>query len=572
MKKTNFWLNDKKFSALPGESVLHAALKAGVAIPHVCFESELKPKESCRTCIVEEEKTGRIFTSCSLLPKEGMRLRSDTQKIIKTRTLNLELLFAGHAKRCPDCKAGRWCKIAQLCKKYGVDIEKFKQREIQGPIEHFDGEPIIEFDPSACINCGKCIEACKKCSVCYLLEKGSGNEQTVGTLRDKIACIFCGQCTVVCPTGAIRVHSSIPEVEAAIKNPKKIVLVQAAPSIRSAINEGWGASFDKNSTGKMYAAFRKLGFDKIFDVNFGADITTMVEAEELTKRLEKNEHLPMFTSCCPAWVRYVEHFQPQLIPNLTTSRSPHLHSGGAFKTWWAQKNNINPDNIFVVSIMPCTSKKYEIIRKENTINKTKYRPVDAVLTTREVISMLKEKNIDWKKLTPIKPDEIAEHSGASAIYGASGGVMESALRTAAWQMTGKNLPKLELTEVRGMAGIKTAEIKIKNQTLRVAVISTVHYIPEILAQLKNDPEAYHYIEVMACPGGCVGGGGQPAYDFPEQIDQRRKNLYTIDDTKKIRCAHENKLAKEYLQWCDAQPKNIKKTLLETHFLNRQKKK
>lgn len=571
MKKINFWLDDQEFFALPGETVLHAVLKTGKEIPHVCFGSELEPTESCRTCIVEDEKTGRIVTSCALVPKEGMRLRSDTEKIRKARTLNLELLFAGHAKRCPDCKEGRWCKIAQSCEKYGVDLKKFTQREIQEPIEHFDGEPVIEFDPSACINCGKCIEACKKCSVCYLLEKGSGNEQTIGTLRDKIACIFCGQCTVVCPTGAMRAHNSIAEVEAAINNPKKIVIVQPAPSIRSALGEGWATPFDKHSTGKMYAAFRKLGFDKIFDVNFGADITTMVEAGELAERLGKNKHLPMFTSCCPAWVRYVEHFQPQLLPHLTTARSPHIHSGGAFKTWWAQKNNINPDDIFVVSIMPCTSKKYEITRKEYAVNKGKHSPVDAVLTTRELITMMKERKIEWTKLKDEKPDEIAEYSGAGAIYGASGGVMESALRTAAWKLTGKNLPKLELTEVRGMAGIKTSEIKLQDKTIRVAVVSTVHYIPQILAQLKNDPEAYHYIEVMACPGGCVGGGGQPAYDFPEQVDQRRKNLYTIDDAKKVRCAHENKLVEEYLEWCERQPSSVRKSVLETHFFNRQKK-
>lgn len=570
MKKTKFWLDDKPFSSEPGESVLHAVLKAGVEIPHVCFGAELEPTESCRTCIVEEEKTGKIMTSCSLIPKEGMRLRSDTDQIKKTRTLNLELLFAGHTERCIDCKEGRWCKIAKSCEKYGVNLNKFKKREIQTPLQKFDGEPIIEFDPAACINCGKCIEACKKCSVCYLLEKDSGSKQTIGTLRDKIACIFCGQCTVVCPTGALREHNSISEVEAAINDPTKTVIVQAAPSIRAAIGEGWNAEFDTNSTGKMYAAFRKLGFDKIFDVNFGADITTMIEATELAERLKTSKHLPMFTACCPAWVRYVEHFQPQLLPHLTTARSPHIHSGGAFKTWWAKKNNIHPDNIFVVSIMPCTSKKYEITRKELFINKKKHAPVDAVLTTREIITMLHEKKINWEKLSPSKPDEIATHSGAGAIYGASGGVMESALRTAAWKLTGKNIPKLELTDVRGMAGIKTAEIQIGKKTLRVAVVSTVHYIPQILATLKHDPEAYHYIEVMACPGGCVGGGGQPAYDFPEQVDQRRKNLYTIDDAKEIRCAHENTLVQEYLEWCDTQPKKTKNALLETHFPHRKK--
>jgi len=568
MKNIPFSLNGKKLSAKPEESVLHAALKAGMKIPHVCFGAELKPTESCRTCIVEDEETGRTYTSCALIPKEGMKLRSDTEKIEKARKTNLELLFGGHRDQCHDCNEGRWCEIAHQCEALGLDLKKYAPRENKGLIERFDGVEAIEFDPSSCINCNKCIEACRKCSVAYLFEKSIGKDVTIGNHGGKMACTLCGKCTIVCPTRAIRPHNSIAAVEAALKNPKKIVIVQPAPAIRGTLGEGWNKEYDKTWTGKMYAALRCIGFDKIFDVNFGADITTMVEAKELGERLEKKEALPMFTSCCPSWVRYVEHFQPQLVPNLTTARSPHIHSGSAYKTWWAEQENINPDDIFVVSVLPCTAKKYEIRRKELMVNDGKHYPVDEALTTREFITMLRDRNVEWDDLKEEKPDELAEYSGAGAIYGSSGGVMESALRSAAWFLTGKNLPKLELTEVRGMEGIKSAEVKVGDRTLKVGVIATVHNIPQVLSILKKDPEAFHYIEVMACPGGCVGGGGQPSYDFITQVDKRRKNLYTIDDHKSIRCAHENTQVAEYLSWCDTQKPAVKKSLLETRFFNR----
>ena len=568
----SFFIDGQKITAKKGQSVLQAALAAKIDIPHVCFGNELRKTESCRTCIVENEETGKITVSCTLIPKEGMRLSTKTPMVQKGRKTNLELVFAGHAKRCPNCKAGRWCKIAKRCELLGLDLERFAPRTKQGPIDHFDNEPCIEFDPTMCINCKKCIETCRKCSTSFLQEKGYGTHATAGTLEGKISCIFCGQCTTVCPTGALREVSTIRETEAALADPDTFVIIQPAPAVRAALGEGWGKKPDKKSTGKMYAALRSLGADKIFDINFGADITTYVEAEELANRIQNNGVLPMFTSCCPAWVRYVEAVQPQLIPDLTTARSPHIHSGSAYKTWWATENNIDPKKICVISVVPCTSKKYESRRKELWLYDKKVPPVDICLTTRELIIMLKSRGVEWDELKQDKADSLAEHSGAAAIYGASGGVMESALRSMYWQLTGENMPNINFKPARGLEGVKHAKITIGKLTIRVGVVSGVRNLTPLLNELKKNPETYHYIEVMACPGGCIGGGGQPQYKTKETLKERQAALYDIDSHKKIRTAHQNPELIKYFSWLDTQGKDFKKSVLETHGYTNHKEK
>lgn len=560
---TKFYIDDQEVNAAEGDSVLRAAIKAGIEIPHVCFSDELKKTESCRTCIVEDQDSGRIKVSCTLMPREGMRLSTQTPMVKKGRKINLELLFGGHCERCTDCREGRWCHIAKQCEKQGLDLNKFAPRHCPGEIEQFDGVPAIEFDPAMCINCKKCIEACRNRSTAYICEKGWGKDVTVGNLAGRIACIFCGQCTTVCPTGAIREVSSISKAESALADPEKYVIIQAAPSIRATLPEAWGEKFDDTSVGKMNAALRALNPDKVFDVNFGADITTYVEAEDLANRIKNKGVLPMFTACCPAWVRYVETTQPQLIPNLTNARSPHIHSGGAYKTWWAEKNNIDPKKICVISVLPCTSKNYEIHRHELFVNNRKDPAVDITLTTREFITMLKSRGIEWKDLPQDKADQLAEHSGAAAIYGASGGVMESALRSTYWQLTRENMPNLEFRPVRGMDGLKKAEIQIGDRTIRVGVCSTVRNVALALMELRKDPEAFHYIEVMACPGGCIGGGGQPFSEFKETLKQRQDCLYKIDDKKKIRTAHQNPQVLELMKWLNEQGEEKKKEVLET---------
>ena len=436
---------------------------------------------------------------------------------------------------------------------------------------HYMGKT-IEFDDNKCIKCTKCVMKCKNCSVNYLeIKLDSEGKKHLSAIEGK-DCIHCGQCTLVCPVNAIRTQPNLEEFKKIFADKSKIFIVQAAPSVRAALGEGWKMEHSLNIEKKMNTAFRKLGFNKVFDVNFGADITTMVEAEELIERLNNPEaKLPMFTSCCYAWVDYVMHYHPELKEYLTTARSPHLHAGGAYKTWWAQKEGINPKDIVVVSVMPCTSKKEEILNENAKIGDMNL--VDYSLTVRDITQLLKENNIDLPSLEESESDRLGEYSGAAVIYGASGGVMESALRTAYRMITGEDLKNFNLTEVRtDTTGFKTAEIDIKGKKIKVAVVSTVQNIEKILAELKENPNAYQYIEVMSCAGGCINGGGMPLLpvkpaDQIALIEERRKVLYGLDEEKKNeRVAHGNPVVKEYMQWVkDQNNPELEHELYHTHF-------
>ncbi len=436
---------------------------------------------------------------------------------------------------------------------------------------HYMGHT-IEFDDNKCIKCTKCVMRCKNCSVNYLEIKTDEEGKKHLTARDGVNCIHCGQCTLVCPVNAIRSQPGIEEVKEILKDKTKVLIVQAAPSIRASIGEGWKMEHTLGIEKKMNTAFRMLGFNKVFDVNFGADITTMVEAEELVGRLNNpNSKLPMFTSCCHAWVEYVLEYHPELKDNLTTARSPHLHSAAAYKTWWAAKEGIDPKDIVVVSIMPCTSKKEEVLKESSKINGM--RLVDYSLTTREIIQLMKENNIDLPSLEDSEADICGNYSGAGVIYGASGGVMESALRTAYKMLTGEDLKNFDLMEVRtDVGGFRTAEIDIKGRKIRVAVVSTVQNVERLLLELKENPEAYHYVEVMSCAGGCIGGGGMPLLpvkpaDQTILIEERRKVLYGLDEKKKgERTAHSNPVVKEYMEWVKAQnDPHLEHEVYHTHF-------
>lgn len=436
---------------------------------------------------------------------------------------------------------------------------------------HYMGKT-IEFDDNKCIKCTKCVMKCKNCSVNYLeIKLDSEGKKHLSAIEGK-DCIHCGQCTLVCPVNAIRTQPNLEEFKKIFADKSKIFIVQAAPSVRAALGEGWKMEHSLNIEKKMNTAFRKLGFNKVFDVNFGADITTMIEAEELIERLNNSEaKLPMFTSCCYAWVDYVMHYHPELKEYLTTARSPHLHAGGAYKTWWAQKEGINPKDIVVVSVMPCTSKKEEILNENAKIGDMNL--VDYSLTVRDIIQLLKENNIDLPSLEESEADRLGEYSGAAVIYGASGGVMESALRTAYRMITGEDLKNFNLTEVRtDTTGFKTAEIDINGKKIKVAVVSTVQNIEKILTELKDNPNAYQYIEVMSCAGGCINGGGMPLLpvkpaDQIALVEERRKVLYGLDEEKKNeRVAHGNPVVKEYMQWVkDQNNPELEHELYHTHF-------
>lgn len=568
MKKVTVIIDGKKYKAEKGRPMLQVCTDNDIYIPHFCFHEDLPVDANCRTCLVETQgKRKMITTSCNLKAEEGLEIKTKTAKMERIRRENMELLLAEHRKYCPDCKRGYYCKTDEIMKKYKVTGTKYKRDHITEP-SHKLGTA-AEFDPKVCIACNKCVEMCQKIGVCHL--KLEGNDSKTRVSYNKAPhndCIYCGQCTVHCPVNAVREQSHIEGVEKAIKDKNKIVIVQTAPSVRTSIGEEFGASYGKNLIGKMATAYRLLGFDYVFDVNMGADITTWVEAEELVERIKSGKNLPMFTSCCPGWVKYAEFYHPEILNNLTTSRSPQIHSGGAYKTWWAEKMGIDPKKIVVVSVMPCTSKKYETHHEKLNIDGMK--PVDYSLTTRELAVMLKRNKIDLLKLKASKIDEAGTHSGAAAIYGASGGVMESALRTAHERLTGKTLKKVEFKEVRGMKGVKTAKIKIGKKILNVAVAATAKNAAKVICELRKDPKKYDYIEVMACPGGCIGGGGQPIPSTEKIIEKRIAGLYKIDDKMKLRKAHKNPVVQEFMEYAEKLSKRKRKALLYTKYSKKKK--
>jgi iron-only hydrogenase group A len=575
MKKNIITIDNKKIECLPDESVLQVAIRNDIEIPHFCYHEDLPIDVHCRTCLVETAD-GKITTSCNLKAEAGLKVMTNSPAVKKLRDENLELLLADHKKMCPKCQKGYFCKTDCLMQKFKISGTKYHRDKINKPIHKLGAA--AEFDPQACISCNKCVEMCHKIGVNFLKLDGKGSQTHLAYNPDpKVDCVYCGQCTAHCPVAAVREQNHLTAVEELLKNKKghakgragKILIAQMAPSVRASIGEEFGLKPGSNMEGQMYTALRKLGFDYIFDVNFGADITTYVEATELTERIRKGEHLPMYTSCCPGWVKYAEFYHPEILPHLTKSRSPQIHSGAAYKTWWAEKAGVDPKKIVVVSLMPCTSKKYEASFKKLKVNGM--YPVDYVLTTREAGNLLKKHDIDLPKLKPGKVDLPGTYTGAAAIYGASGGVMESALRTAYFFITGKELKDVKFEAVRGMQGIKEAEIKIGDKKIRVAVAATAANSAKLIAEVKKHPKKYTYIEMMACPGGCIGGGGQPYPNTEKIIWERIKALYKIDDSMKLRKAHQNKLMLDFMENYVAKlPKHKQKEILLTDYARKKK--
>ncbi|MFA7088321.1 MAG: [FeFe] hydrogenase, group A [Patescibacteria group bacterium] len=547
----NIKLNNKKLSVREGQTILEIAKDNGVEIPALCYHPDLTIKANCRICVVEIKGCDKLVTACSTKAVAGMEILTESPRVKVARETNLELLFAEHAEKCGSCSHRYDCDLLEFAKKYHIKINRFSDRKKKRKTFLFANA--VEIDGTQCIDCRNCVDACARQGINYLEIRGSGaNQEIVPTDNKEIACIYCGQCTAHCPAASAQEQSAVEAVEDLLKNKNKIVIAQFAPATRVAIGESFGFAPGTNCEGKMFSALKKLGFNYVFDVNFGADITTMVEAEEFIERINNKKAVwPMMTSCCPAWVAYVEFYHPELIPNLTSARSPHIHLAGALKTYWAKKEKIGAKKIAVISIVPCTAKKYEASRSELKISGD--FPVDYVLTTRELSYLIKKNNIDFKNLPDSNGDNIFNHgSGAAAIYGASGGVMESALRTVA-SFLSKDVKNnkfsarnqmLELKEVRGLKGFKEASLTIAGKKLRVGVINGIANFPHILPKLKK----YHYIEVMACPGGCLGGGGQPMPTTDAIRKKRLDGLYNIDKKRSIRCAHENKIMLEYYDW------------------------
>jgi len=562
-------INNKILSAKSGQTILEIAQTNGIKIPSLCYHPDLDVKANCRVCVVEIKGRDRLVTACSTAVKAGMEIMTDSPRVKKARVMNLELILSEHTKKCDDCLAFPDCELLKLTKDYRVRTDRLPPRKHGRKTYRFANA--VEIDGEQCIDCQNCISACHNQGIDYLEIVGSGSRQEIVPVKNKDkACVYCGQCTAHCPSASAQEQSAWPAVEKALQDKNKIVIAQFAPSIRVSLGEEFGLPNGANCEGLIYTALKKLGFDNVVDVNFGADITTMVEAEELMERLaDKKAVWPMMTSCCPAWVAYAEFYHPELLLNLTTARSPHLHLAGALKTYWAEKNKIKPRRIVVVSIMPCTAKKYEASRKELWLEG---RPlVDHVLTTRELAYLIKKHKIDFKNLPSTEGDKMFNHgSGAAAIYGASGGVMESALRTALslacrQVKTAKNKKnsicheRLEFKDVRGLTGFKDASVDIGGRRLKVGVVNGLNNFHQALPKLKK----YHYIEVMACPGGCIGGGGQPIPTTDAIRKKRLEGLYSIDKGRQVRRAHENEAMLRYYDW--AKRPGFSAKLLHTKF-------
>lgn len=563
-------IDGKVCTANEDQNILQIALNNGIHIPHFCYHEDLEIDANCRTCLVEivsvgsksRLQPGQIVTSCTLIPEEGLEVDTKTAAVKELRDTNLKLLLSHHPFTCSTCPRGTLCPVTKTVRSEQLMVKEFKSKLESRPV--FEMGTAAEFEATTCVACNQCVKVCEEIGIGFLKLSGKGAENRIAITDDEsIDCIYCGQCTVHCPVAAVREQSHLAAVEAVLNDPSKTVIVQMAPSVRVSIGEEFGFPIGTNIEKKLNASFRKIGFDKVFDVNWGADITTMVEAKELVDRIKNNDVLPLFTSCCPGWVKFVEFYYPEMIPHLTTARSPQIHAGGAYKTWWAEKAHVNPRDIVVVSIMPCTSKKYESTHEKLLIDGMK--PVDFVLTSRETAALIKKHGINMQTIEEAEADDVSEYTGAAAIYGASGGVMESALRTAAYMLTGKDLENIEFEKVRGMEGIKKATVEVDGKVLKVAVVATPKNARIILEEIKKDPKAYDYIEFMACPGGCIGGGGQPLPTTKRIVAERTKGLYQIDSQKKNRLAHKNKLVEEFLKYCEQQGHEREHQLLHTSY-------
>lgn len=578
MDMINCKVNGIAVSVPKGSTILEAARAAGVEIPTLCFMKEKNEIGACRICVVEATGARGLVTACVYPVAEGMEIMTNTEKVQKARKTTLELILSTHEKKCLSCVRSTNCELQKLCRDYGVEESAFEGFKPEYELD--ESMPHLVRDNNKCILCRRCVAVCKEQFVSVIGPNNRGIDTCIGSPFNmklgETPCIACGQCTVVCPTGALTERDDTDKVWDALADPDKYVVVNTAPSVRATLGECFGMPVGTNVEGKMVAALRRLGFDKVFDTDFGADLTIIEEANELVERIKNGGTLPMITSCSPGWVRFAELYYPELLGHLSSCKSPQQMTGAIIKSYFAEKNGIDPKNIFVVSVMPCTAKKFEITRDD--MDGAGYPDTDVSITTRELGRMIERAGLNFKSLPDEKFDNpLGDSTGAGVIFGATGGVMEAALRTANDWLTGKDNTAVDFNDVRGMVGFKEATVDIAGTALKVAVASGAAAAKVVMDKVANgNPDGWAFIEIMGCPGGCVNGGGQPIQpqyvrDTVDLKSLRAAALYNQDANMPLRKSHESPIIKKlYEEYLDGYGGHKAHKLLHTSYVARKR--
>lgn len=580
METVHIKINGTSYEVAAGSTILEAAHSVGIEIPTLCYLKEINAIGACRICVVEVKGAKSLVTACVYPVSEGMEVVTNSEKVMASRKTNLELLLSTHDQNCLSCVRSTDCELQRLCRDYGVNGQRFVGTRERYALD--DSAPHMIRDNNKCILCRRCVAACRENQAVGVIGPTERGFQThiACAFEAKLGespCISCGQCITVCPTGALSEKDDTGKVWAALHDPEKYVVVQTAPSVRATLGECFGLPIGTNVEGKMVAALRRLGFNAVFDTDTAADFTIMEEATEFVHRVKNGGVLPMITSCSPGWVKFCETYYPDMIPNLSSCKSPQGMFGALTKTYYAEKMGLDPRNIVSVSVMPCTAKKFEVGRDDMCAAGEGIPDMDISITTRELARMIQRAGIVFNEL----PDEdfdpaLGESTGAAVIFGATGGVMEAALRTAVELVTGEVAPEVDYTEVRGTQGIKEATYEVGGIKLNVCVASGLSNADKVLKAVQSGEKHYDFIEFMACPGGCVNGGGQPTQpasvrNFVDLKSLRAKALYSEDEAKAVRKSHENPLLKKIYAEYLGQPGGEKAHhILHTSYVKREK--